>query len=103
MIAVIAITFLGLLAEHWFPWRLALGRDLPRIPSYCLGVIMLIAPISVYWLIKGLEEEVLLLWAVVICGGVAVSLACAIDWLVGRIAQASDLEKIDEEIHGRRH
>lgn len=101
MIIVILITILLLLTEHWFPWRLAMGKDLPRIPAYIGGVCALIIPLSVHWWMNGLTEVVLQAWIAIVSGGLALMLAYAVDWVLHRLAQARDLEKIEELHHAR--
>jgi hypothetical protein len=36
------IPALGMLVGHWFPWRLAIGRDLSRIEAYVYGVTWIV-------------------------------------------------------------
>ena len=95
------ISALVLAVEHWFPWRMLIGRALPRMIAYIIGVLALLIPISVVWLLSGQREIVLQLWAVVVASGAMVALVYGIDWLLGRIAQARDLEKIQELLDGR--
>lgn len=39
---VALIPGLAMLAAHWFPWRVALGRDLSRVESYMWGTAWII-------------------------------------------------------------
>ena len=77
------ISVLLLLVEHWAPTRLWLGRKLPALAAYILGVLALITPLTgllVYW---GEQRVILAMWIVVISGGAAVILAYMVDaWLI---------------------
>lgn len=94
------VTWLALLVEHWFPWRLLLRRDLPRIAAYTMGVLALILPLSVLywrWSLAGLADQrgyLIALWAVTLAGGAAVAGAYVVDWLLGRLALAIELQEL---------
>lgn len=75
------IAWLALWAEHWFPWRLFLRRDLPRIPAYVLGVLALTAPLTALLWSWQSWAELAAMWVVVIAGGAAVISAYGVDWL----------------------
>jgi hypothetical protein len=54
LIVVIAglMTLMGELVLHWFPWRMALGRELKRTSAYILGTLAMLGPYSlalVWW------------------------------------------------------
>jgi len=94
------VTWLALLVEHWFPWRLLLRRDLPRIAAYTMGVLALIVPLSVLywrWSLVGLADQLgylIALWSVTVGGGAAVAGAYVVDWLLGRLALATELQEL---------
>jgi len=94
------VTWLALWVEHWFPWRLLLRQDLPNLASYVLGVLALVGPLSVlywHWTVRGIDGlhlHLIALWIIVIVGGMAVSCAYLIDWLLGRLALATELGEL---------
>ena len=68
IVIVIAMEF-GL---HYFPWRMLLGRELPRLAAYTLGLLGMMVPLTL-WLIDRNEIEILqTLWAVVCASGLTV-------------------------------
>ena len=98
------IAALLLLVEHWLPWRVILGGDLKRVPSYIIGVLALVLPLSglyLFWISHPpawAYAHLAALWAVIVSGGGAVILAYAFDGLVLKLAQLRDLK----EIHAQR-
>lgn len=72
------VTMLALGCEHYFPWRLAIGRDLPRPAAYVLGLLAIIVPVSGLFVAWAQEPPVwgygyvAALWAVVASGGMTV-------------------------------
>jgi len=107
------VSALILLVEHWFPWRMALRRDLYKLAAYILGVMGLAAPLSVlFWLWAGWPDcppyaHLVALWVVIVSGGLAVMVAYGVDWLLGKLAAARDLAELcdqlrnsDEEAYG---
>jgi hypothetical protein len=96
----VTIAALLLLVEHWFPWRLILRRDLPRLAAYVLGVLALVLPLSgLYWAWASSPPGsswawLVALWAVIIGGGLSVGLAYLIDWCLQQAAQARDLAEL---------
>jgi len=98
---------------HWFPWRLALRKDLPRLWSYSLGVLGMVVPLSILlllWIkeyeqagypIPGGQDAALIkalvaLWAVVLAAGGGVALGYAVDWVVGKVTLAHELGELLE-------
>ena len=69
MVIVIFITCLLLGFFHYFPWRAILHKNLSRLCRYSIGVLALLAPISIYWLILNSWMLVVQLWSVVLLGG----------------------------------
>lgn len=90
------VAALLLLVEHWFPWRLALGRDLPRLAAYVLGVVALVAPLTVLFARRGELDAAIGMWAVIVSGGAAVMLAYGVDWLLARLALAKELGELNQ-------
>lgn len=88
------IAALLLFVEHWFPWHLVIGRELPRPAAYVLGVLALMLPFSgllVYW---RSWQALIAVWAVVASGGAAVLGAYALDWLLHLRVKAREQEEL---------
>ena len=68
LIMVIAIE-IGL---HYFPWRLALGKKLPRLAAYTLGLLGMMGPLSAWLMDRGQYEITQVLWMVVVAAGLTV-------------------------------
>lgn len=101
------ITWLLLWVEHWFPWRLMLRRDLPRVIAYVLGVLAIQVPLSgliLYWRSCcahiGAVEYVIAIWVITVGGGAAVYSAYGVDWLLDTLRQRQELSEL---LHGRDH
>lgn len=101
------IAALLLIVEHYFPWQLALGRRLPRLAAYVIGVLAFLAPVSILFLIWTREPpgyafaHLAALWIVTGGGGAAVIGCYALDWLLNRLALAKELGEILERRDGR--
>lgn len=94
LMCLISVTMI--LAEHWFPWRMLLGRDLPRPAAYVLGVLSIMAPISVLFiLIPWLSgwRAVVAMWYVVISAGAATILAYLIDVVLQMRVRVENAER----------
>lgn len=97
------------LTLHWFPWRLWLTRDLPRLAEYMVGVLGFAVPYSLliwYWSNSlDVSSELAFLyclaalWAVVVTSGLVVFAVSGLDWLIQRIRLASELQELLE--HGQ--
>lgn len=70
LIAFVMVTELML---HYIPWRQFLrGCELPRPAAYALGVIGMMGPFTV-WLMERCHIEIaIMLWLVILAGGMAV-------------------------------
>jgi len=82
------------LIEHWFPWRMFLGRDLPRLAAYILGVLGFLVPLT--WLFVIYQEWVglIAIWAVVVASGAAVAWAYGVDWVMDRVRRSYEHEEM---------
>lgn len=58
-----------LVAEHYFPWRRVIGRELPRPAAYMMGVIAVAGPVVVFF---PNDPALGVLWLCIILGGLAV-------------------------------
>ena len=88
------IAVLAQLALHWLPWKMLLGRELPRPAAYALGTLAISLPLTGLFLAWGIVEAVLALWSVVIGSGAAVAGAYLLDaWLHARQAHKECIER----------
>lgn len=100
------ISVLLMLVEHWFPWRLLLRKDLPRVAAYVLGVLGMAVSLTglyAYWAVEPPDPfwahgHLAALWSVIVGSGLAVVGAYGIDRLLTRLARSVELEEI-LEIH----
>lgn len=56
------------------------GKDLPRPAAYTLGTLGLMIPFTFWLLDHGYEDAVVVLWEVLVTGGVVVVLCYVVDW-----------------------
>lgn len=100
LVTIVALVELGL---HYFPWRMLIGRELPRLAAYTLGLLGMMVPFSV-WLIDRNEIEILqTLWIVVIAAGVMVFALYGLDHhldLSARAIEAEERESMHREPDG---
>jgi hypothetical protein len=98
--SAVLVTMLSMAAMHYFPWRLVLGRMLPRPAAYVLGVLGMALPLT--WLFQYWQatpvmfrwEYLLALWLVIGAGGVSVLVCYAADHVMGRMVMARELEEL---------
>ena len=80
--AVIAIAMLAELGLHYFPWRMLLKGELPRVAAYVLGVLGLMVPFTFYLWERGDADVICALWEVIGAGGLTVMALYGLDhWL----------------------
>ena len=88
------IAGLAELALHWLPWRLLLGRELPRVAAYVLGTLAIVLPLSGLFAMWGNWLQAAALWAVVVSAGLAVLGGYLFDgWLEHRQGQREAEER----------
>lgn len=69
LIVIVGLAQLGL---HYFPWRMLIGRKLPRLAAYTLGLLGIMVPFSL-WLMDRNDIEILqTMWIVIISAGFTV-------------------------------
>ena len=73
------ISGLAQLTAHYFPWRKVLGRALHRTEAYMVGVVLMLAPFSVWLGLAGLWRVLLALWVVIVTCGLFVIGAYLLD------------------------
>lgn len=101
LIVIVALTQLGM---HYFPWRMLIGKELPRLAAYTLGLLGMMVPFSV-WLIDHSETDVFhTLWTVIIAAGLMVFALYGFDHYLdvnSRAAEAEERESIYREANGK--
>lgn len=90
--------------SHWFPWRLVLRRELPKIAAYVLGMLGILLPVTgLFWhwdanvVALPRHAHLLGLWVSVVASGSAVVFAYGVDWLVdvlARLRESSEREAV---------
>lgn len=68
IVIVVAVEF-GL---HYFPWRMLLGRELPRLGAYTLGMLGMMVPLSAWLMDRGETGIMQTLWTVICASGLTV-------------------------------
>src|SRR5689334_5648918 len=86
---------------HWFPWRMLLRRDLPRLLAYILGMLGIILPVSGLFIYQQAWNSLIALWAVVIASGVATVKAYGLDWLLNRITLSYESQELEHAKTGQ--
>ena len=95
MACIIAALAEGFL--HYFPWRLLLGKDLPRPAAYVLGVLAFAVPYGV-WLWRRAPMAAMALAAVVAAAGAAVVGLYALDWVLDAARARKEAEAREQVI-----
>lgn len=100
-VLVVVISCLILALMHYLPWRGVLRKELPALARYMIGVLGLIAPISVVWVLRKDWPNLLMLWSVVICGGFTVILSYVIDASIDAHGRADIAEAEGKQLRGK--
>jgi len=88
------ITALLLTCGHYFPWRMALGRDLGKIGSYIYGVASICGPLAAILIVTGYMQVAAWLAIDVFVAGVTVVGCYGLDdWLHHRAIAREALER----------
>jgi len=81
---------------HYLPWRLWIGKDLPRLVAYVLGLLGMMGPLSL-WLMDHGEIAILeTLWWVVLSAGGAVFMAYGVDHVLMRERESVDGKQLQK-------
>jgi len=91
----LAIIALAESVLHWFPWRTALGKPLPRIPAYILGVLAILLPLMAYDITNHAAQHALYMLAAATVAGASVLAAYAIDWAIETHWRARSAEQLN--------
>jgi hypothetical protein len=87
-----------ILAGHWFPWPLLLGRQLHRLEAYLYGVSCIMLPATALALYLPSAREVLaVFWIAAGAAGLATLTAWGVDRLIAYIHSLRD--QVDEAQH----
>lgn len=88
--------------QHWFPWRMLLRRDLPRVAAYVIGTLAYLVPLTILflWWEQATASvppylHLLAVWACVGSSGAAVILVRAADWFMDEMLQHQE----EKELH----
>jgi hypothetical protein len=93
-LAVLAAALI--LAGHWFPWRLLLGRDLRRLEAYAYGVGVFLAVAGVALFALGQWTALIIVLTVWLAEGLATVGGYAIDnWAKQRHALQDAKERAE--------
>lgn len=101
VVLVVLFSCLMLALEHYLPWRGLLRRDLPIVARYTIGVLALVVPLSVLWVVKGDWTNLTLVWSVVICGGLTVYLLYVLDSTIEAHGRADIAEEEGRQLRGQ--
>jgi hypothetical protein len=78
--------------QHWFPWRLVLRRELPRVAAYIIGTLAYLVPLSVLFATWDMTSVVVpayvhlsAVWACVVASGAAVVVVRLADWMIDMV------------------
>ncbi len=87
-----------IIAEHYFPWRLLLGRKLPHIAAYTLGMLAVLLPFTLLVVLRKESciawwQPVIELWVIVFAAGAADAGCYALDQTLEYRARALDAEE----------
>lgn len=90
--------------EHYFPWRLLIGRDLRPVECYIAGILAIHLPFSTLLVLWELWAALVALWTITITGGLVVIASYTLDHyldlrLRARIAER-EAASLREEYHG---
>lgn len=94
LIVIVMATEIGL---HYFPWRMLLGRELPRLAAYTLGMLGMMVPLSLWLMDRGEIEILQALWTVIFTAGLTVFALYGLDHyleLMRRDVEASQREEL---------
>lgn len=88
MIGIVLTALVAMLitmAQHWFPWKECLKKDLPRPVAYMLGTLAILLPVTVLMAIEPALEHgfaIAAIWAAAAGAGLGTILGYAVDNLL---------------------
>jgi hypothetical protein len=100
-VLVVVYSCLLLALEHYLPWRQILRKELPVVARYTMGVLALIVPVSVVWIIRADWVNLIMVWAVVLFGGGTVYLLYVVDRSIEAHGRADIAEQEGRYLRGQ--
>ena len=104
MVGYIVLAEFGL---HYFPWRMVpwlRGKELPRLPSYTLGLLGIMVPFTLWLIANNLADVAEALWIAVIAAGGTVFALYGLDHhfeLEMRNVEANERESIAKDVDAK--
>lgn len=102
LVVIVALVELGL---HYFPWRMLIGKELPRLAAYTLGMLGMMVPFSVWLMDRNEMEIVQTLWIMIVAAGLMVFGLYGLDHYLDvshRAHDAEELESMHREADGKK-
>ena len=89
-----------LLILHWLPWEKLLGRSLPRLAEFTLGMSGILMPVSVtiLWAKADSGQSLVLIWSTMASGCLAMLLGYWVDDWADKRARAIEAETREETL-----
>lgn len=90
------VVALAIIAEHYFPWSMIFGKKLHRLLAYGLGVVTILIPASVMYLMWPYWDSrtiVVSLWLIAGTAGLMTTLCHAFDKLLLSIVSGREAMK----------
>lgn len=110
MVVVAVFTATILIGQHYFPWRRLLGKDLPRVAAYVMGVLAMLVPLTLLFLVWGWMQgaqalhlygwAVAAMWLVAVSGGAAVMACYLVDGWLDLRSQAKAARREGAKLRG---
>ena len=90
------VVALVIVVEHYLPWERMLGRRLPRLVAYTLGLLAVAVPVTGWLLAHDMGLAALALWVAIVTAGLATVACYALDTILTLRATLA-VERDDEE------
>ena len=100
-VVIVLFTCVLLALLHYLPWRGLFRRDLPVLARYVIGVLALVVPQSVAWVLSSDWANLTTMWAVVVCGGLTVILLHVLDESIEARGRADIAEEEGRQLRGQ--
>lgn len=95
------MSFVTIIAEHYFPWQKILHRPLPPIPAYVLGILAIALPYTVLMLIqRGMTTttSTIAIWLLIGTAGFGTLVAHIIDAQLDAQEKAAETQQREEAL-----
>lgn len=93
--------------QHYFPWQMIFGKELPRVMAYIIGTLAFMVPLTVLFVIWDQVgcyprlAHLAAVWACVAASGLAVIVVRGIDWILDRVRRSYEHEEMDDAKAGK--